>query len=204
MSVLNGVCFLIMALLGTGSFSYAQSCILRCPDNIVVKADSGKGGTAVNFPVPSTTGNCGTVSFTPATGSFFRIGSNSVVAKTSSGQKCSFTITITDNEPPVLTALVLSPTRLWPATNQMKEVAVHYSVTDNAEEAACKLTISCNDPQASGQDWQIVNPHLLWLKAKRKANGQARIYILTVACTDAAGNTTKRSTAIAVSEVIKK
>ncbi len=29
----------------------AQTCIVTCPENIVVKADSGKGGTYVNLPV---------------------------------------------------------------------------------------------------------------------------------------------------------
>ena len=88
--------FLIMKLT-----TVAQSC-LTCPENIVVKADSGKGGTYVNFPAAIAAADCGTVSYAPVSGSFFQLGSSSVIVTTASGQRCSFTVTVTDNEPPAL------------------------------------------------------------------------------------------------------
>src|SRR5438045_3154532 len=98
--------FLILPLmilsLSFSLISKAQSCIITCPGNIVAKADSGKGGTYVNFPAATVSGNCTTLTYTPASGSFFQLGSTSVIVTAASGERCSFTVTVTDNEPPVL------------------------------------------------------------------------------------------------------
>src|SRR5215213_2816835 len=102
--------------------STAQNCSLTCPENIVVKADSGKGGTYVSFPVSTFSADCGVVTYTPGSGSFFKIGSSSVIVTTAKGDRCSFTVTVTDNEPPVLSPIVLSSKKLWPANGKMKEV----------------------------------------------------------------------------------
>jgi HYR domain len=102
----------------------AQTCTLKCPENIIVKADSTKEGAIVNFPPATTSGDCGTISYSQPSGSFFRIGSHSIVASSPSGQKCSFTVTVTDNEPPVLSPVTLSSKKLWPPSNKMKRVGV--------------------------------------------------------------------------------
>lgn len=98
----------------------AQTCIVTCPENIVVKADSAKGGTYVNLPVAAFEGDCGAVTYTPASGSFFKIGSSSVIVTAASGKRCSFTVTVTDNEPPSLSPVSLSSKRIWPANGRMK------------------------------------------------------------------------------------
>ena len=183
--------------------STAQSC-LTCPENIVVKADSGKGGTYVSFPSATVSAGCGTVSYAPVTGTFFQVGSSSVIVTSSSGQRCSFTVTVTDNEPPVLSPIALSSRRLWPANGRMRDVAVRYIINDNANETTCAVTVASNDSTAKGEDWQVIDNHLVRLKASRLSNGRARIYMITVTCTDAAGNTTKRSTGIAVAKNISK
>ena len=190
--------FLIMKLT-----TVAQSC-LTCPENIVVKADSGKGGAYVNFPAAIAAADCGTVSYAPVSGSFFQLGSSSVIVTTASGQRCSFTVTVTDNEPPALSPIALSSRRLWPANGRMREVIVRYITTDNSNETSCAVTVSSNDSSDNGQNWQVVDNHLVRLKASRLSNGMARIYTITVTCTDAAGNTTKRSTGIAVAKNVSK
>ncbi len=180
----------------------AQNCTLTCPPNMVVKADSGKEGATISFPAAKTTGNCGTISYSPASGSFFRLGSHSVTVSTSSGQKCAFTITVTDNEPPVLSKVTLSPKRLWPVTNKMKRVAVNYTASDNAVEVKTTVTVSSNDFQANNQDWQVLDNHQVRLKAARLPGGAPRIFMITVMATDTAGNITKRTTSIAVSKTM--
>src|SRR5688572_2833889 len=80
---------------------YSQNCTLTCPDNLVVSATSGQEGAVVNYPAMAPPSGCGTLTYTPASGSFMRLGSHSVIITTTSGQKCSFTVTVTDNEPPV-------------------------------------------------------------------------------------------------------
>ncbi len=181
---------------------YAQNCILTCPSNIIVKAETGKEGVVVNFSGAVTQGDCGTLSYTPSSGSFFRLGSHSIIVTSTSGQKCSFTLIVTDNEPPVLSPLQLSIDKLWPASNKMKKVGVYYTVTDNGEKVNTVLSVSSNATDTDNKDFEIVNNNLLKLKASRLPDGMPRIYTITVTSTDEAGNKTIRSTSIAVSKTM--
>ena len=182
--------------------STAQNCSLTCPENIVAKADSGQGGTYVTFPTASFSADCGVVTYIPASGSFFKIGSSSVIVTSAKGDRCSFTVTVTDNEPPVLSPIVLSSKKLWPANGKMKEVAVRYITTDNANETSCSVSVTSND--STTQNWEVVDNHLVRLKQTRLPNGMARVYMITVTCSDAAGNSTKRTTGIAVAKNVSK
>ncbi len=180
----------------------AQTCIITCPSNVVVKADSTHEGAIVRFPGATTLGECGGITYTPASGSFFRLGSQSVIATTSDGQKCSFTVTVTDNESPLLSEVKLSSKRIWPATNKMKKISVYYTASDNGENVSSVLTVSSNDQESTIRDSEVIDNHLIRLKASRLPNGEPRIYTITVTSTDIAGNITRRSTSIAVSKTI--
>jgi hypothetical protein len=179
--------------------STAQNCPLVCPENIIAKADSAKGGTYVNFPTPAVSGNCPSPKYTPASGSFFQLGSSSVIVTTESGERCSFTVTVTDNEPPVLSPVTLSLRRLWPANGRMRDIVVHYIAADNSNETSCAITVSSNDSSV-GQDYEIIDAHSIRLQALRLPNGMPRIYTVTVTCSDEAGNITKRTTNISVAK----
>jgi len=180
----------------------AQTCTLSCPSNIVIKADSNHEGAIVSFPSATSLGDCGAISYTPASGSFFRLGSHSIIATTSGGQKCSFTVTVTDNESPVLSAIRLSSKRIWPVTNKMKKMVVYYTASDNGQDVSSILSVTSNDQESATRDWEIINDHLVRLKASRLPNGEARIYTITVTSTDLAGNITRRATSIAVSRTM--
>jgi hypothetical protein len=180
----------------------AQNFSNSCPENIIVKADSGKGGTYVNLPVA--TAGSGAITYTPASGSFFQIGSTSVIVTSASGQRCSFTVTVTDNEPPTLSPIVLSAKRLWPANGRMRDVSVRYITSDNSNESSCSISISSNDSDSTSRDWEVIDNHSIRLKALRLRNGMARVYTVTVTCTDAAGNSTKRITGISVARNIEE
>jgi hypothetical protein len=54
--------------------------------------------------MPLTSGSCGTVTATPASGTLFPVGNTTVNVSTSSGQTCSFTITVNDVESPAITS----------------------------------------------------------------------------------------------------
>lgn len=77
------------------------ACVLTCPSNIVVDADAGQCGAIVNYPDPSANA-CGTVASSPASGSFFDIGTTTVHVTTSSGHSCSFTVTVREHTPPTV------------------------------------------------------------------------------------------------------
>jgi hypothetical protein len=181
---------------------HAQSCAISCTSNIIIKADNGQEGAIVNIIPAGTAGECGTLTYFPASGTFFRIGSHSVSATTSTGEKCSFTVTVTDNESPVLSVLTLSSNKLWPASNQMKNVTVSYTASDNAQDVTTVLSVSSNDITSTTPDWEIINNHLVRLKSSRLASGGPRIYTIVVTSSDEAGNKTTRTTSIAVSKTI--
>jgi len=181
---------------------HAQPCTLTGPSNMIVKADEGKEGATVEFP-PITglgSGDCGTITYTPASGSFFRIGSHSIAVTTSFGQKSFFTLTVTDNEPPVLSPLTLSSKNLSPR-DKMKKVAVNYTVSDNAQNVKTVLSVRSNDTESNNKDWEIIDDHLVRLKSSPLSSGTPRIYTITVSCTDDAGNTTTRTTHVTVAGV---
>ena len=81
-----------------------SDCSISCPSDIVQAPDSGQNGATVTYPDAGTTGTtCGTVTYSKASGSFFSLGTTTVTATTSTGESCSFKVTITtDTTPPVI------------------------------------------------------------------------------------------------------
>jgi hypothetical protein len=96
------------AALTVGSGTPPPSCTLDCPENINALADTeenGQRGTHVTYAAPTTSGTCGTVTTSPASGSFFPVGTTTVVATSDQGNgSCSFTINVTDTgtNPPTI------------------------------------------------------------------------------------------------------
>jgi uncharacterized repeat protein (TIGR01451 family) len=83
-----------------------STCSLDCPNNIVTTATThGSGGGAnVTYTAPEAFGTCGTVTSTPASGSFFPIGTTTVTSSSSTGGGfCSFTVTVIDSAAPTIT-----------------------------------------------------------------------------------------------------
>ncbi len=79
----------------TVSASPPQPCTLTCPANIVVTIPAGQTSTPVVYPPPTTTGDCGTVTCAPPSGSQFLVGITPVFCNTASGgSTCSFTIRV--------------------------------------------------------------------------------------------------------------
>jgi HYR domain-containing protein/exosortase sorting signal-containing protein len=79
-------------------------CPLTCPANITVSNDPNQCGAVVNYPAPTQPGACsGTIAASPASGSFFPVGTTSVTATSTSGGSCNFTITVVDTQPPTIT-----------------------------------------------------------------------------------------------------
>ncbi len=84
----------------------AETCSLDCPANVVVTADTtvgGEFGAIVTFAAATVNGNCGSVTNNPASGSFFAVGTHSVVSTSElGGATCSFTVTVLDTAPPTI------------------------------------------------------------------------------------------------------
>ena len=82
--------------------------IAGCPSDISVNADAGSCNAIVNWTAPTATDNCGVTGFisTHNSGDAFVIGTTTVVytATDANGNSatCSFTVTVTDTEAPVI------------------------------------------------------------------------------------------------------
>ena len=77
-----------------------QACSLTCPDNVTATANTtvnGQRGAIVTFDAAEPTGDCGAVTATPASGSFFPVGTTTVTVNSATGGgSCSFTVTVED------------------------------------------------------------------------------------------------------------
>jgi hypothetical protein len=81
-----------------GSCTGGGGCTLTCPANITTGANtmqSGMFGATVTYPAPTVSGTCGTVTCTPASGSFFPVGTTTVTCTATAGPTCSFTVAVT-------------------------------------------------------------------------------------------------------------
>jgi len=81
-------------------------CQLSTQENITVSADSGQAGAVVTYTAPTGTGDCGTastgeggetipaISCNPASGSFFAVGTTTVICSAQTGATSSFLVTV--------------------------------------------------------------------------------------------------------------
>ena len=184
---------------------------LTCPSDLTVSNDPGVCSAVVNFPEPSVTGTDATavVTITPASGSTFPVGTNAVDVTVTAGTNvlasCSFTITVLDTEPPVITNASPSRSVLWPPNHKMVAVTVDYDDTDNCDPAPeSALSVTSSEPElvrGSGRtrpDWEVLDDHHVLLRAERSGHGDGRTYTITITCTDQAGNASTADVTVSV------
>jgi photosystem II stability/assembly factor-like uncharacterized protein len=184
-----------------------DACVLTCPSKITVANDAGQCGAVVTYPMPTYTGNCGTVTVSQASGTFFPVGTTTVVVTGTrldgTRDSCSFTVTVEDSEFPVVSAATVDKPTLWPPNHQMELVTVNYTATDNCP-VNCVLTVTSNEPinglgdGDTAPDWEVVDAHHVRLRSERSGKGEGRTYTITVTCTDPAGNTVVRTATVRV------
>jgi len=77
---------------------------ITCPANITKSNDPGQCGATVTYPAPTPGGpSCGTITCSPASGSFFPVGTTTVTCTATAGPSCTFTVTVNDTQPPTIT-----------------------------------------------------------------------------------------------------
>lgn len=113
------------------------ACTLACPDNVNATANTtvnGERGAIVSFDAAEPEGDCGAVTATPASGSFFPVGTTTVTVNSATGGgSCSFTVTVTD-------------TGTNPAT-----ISCSANVEVNAG-ANCEASVDLVDPSTGGDN----------------------------------------------------
>ena len=103
-------------------------CVLSTPENITVSADAGQAGAVVTYTNPTGTGDCGSpttgengetipaISCNPPSGSFFPVGTTTVLCTAGTGAAVSFTVTV-DN-PGALTISLNGANTITPECSQ--------------------------------------------------------------------------------------
>jgi hypothetical protein len=105
-----------------------NTCVLTCPANIVKNNSWGKCGAYVSYPAATTTGVCGTITYSHPSGSFFPVGTTTVTVSSSTGSTCSFTVTVKDAQKP----FIKCPSDIYVTTTTCsKAVTFNVSATDN-------------------------------------------------------------------------
>lgn len=183
------------------------ACMLMCPPDIEVNNDAGECGAIVNYPMPTYTGNCGTVTTSHPSGSFFPVGTTTVTVTGTrldgSTDTCSFDITVNDTQPPTVSAATVDKPTLWPANHQMVDVTVNYTASDNCS-VNCTLSVTSSEPinglgdGDTAPDWQVIDAHHVLLRAERSGKGNGRTYTITVTCADGSGHTVVRTVTVKV------
>lgn len=85
-----------------------QACTLNAPADITVNNDAGSCGANVTYAAPTFSGSCGVVTSSPASGSFFPIGTTPVTVTGTRADNTTttttFNVTVVDAEDPTITA----------------------------------------------------------------------------------------------------
>src|SRR5262249_38472881 len=180
---------------------------ITCPANIVVNAPMGTCSATVNFTVTASD-NCSvpTVVSTPPSGSAFPAGATTVHATATdaagNSKSCSFTVTVKDVTPPVITLNGKTIT-LWPPNHKYTTI----KVTDLVASASdlCDPTVNIgsvviakvtsDEPNNSGGDGNTTNDIVIaadcksvQLRSERMGGSNGRVYTITFKVTDASGN----------------
>jgi len=108
---------------------------------------------------------------------------------------CSATVTVNDCTGPVITDVTTDPDMLWPPNHKMRRVEVTIDAAD-----ACGADFTCSvvdvasseadgglDQNDEPQDYEILGPDGVKLRAERSGDGSGRIYTITVECVDSGG-----------------
>jgi uncharacterized protein len=178
--------------------------------DVVVEAN-GPSGSVVTFSPTATDDVDGAVAATctPPSGTTFPLGTTTVTCtaadRAGNVATASFTVTVRDTTAPSAPVLSASPNVLDPVDHKMSAVKVTAQSTDSVSAVVCGISsIVSNEPgnglgdgNTSGDIGPIVGLTTT-LRAERSGTGDGRIYLLTVVCHDAAGNSSSAVVPVSV------
>ncbi|NNT71702.1 HYR domain-containing protein [Flavobacterium sp. IMCC34852] len=118
--------------------------VIACPANITVSNATGQCGANVSFAATATGSLAPTLTYSPASGSFFPVGTTTVTATATNAcgtDTCTFTVTVNDTESPVVTCpgnqtLPVGSNCLVSLPDYVTTSAVNLSVRVNSGSAA--------------------------------------------------------------------
>jgi hypothetical protein len=117
---------------------------------------------------------------------------------------CDATVTVVDEEDPVISSVAANPKKLWPPNHNMVPVTVAVDATDNCDYACDIISVASNEPVNglgdgdTAPDWVITGDLTVELRAERSGKGSGRVYTITVECADSSGNSSTDTAAVRV------
>ena len=161
----------------------ASGCSFTCPQDITVNNTPGECQAVVTYPDATSSQACaaGTVTYSQASGTAFPVGTTTVTATRSTGETCSFHVTVVDSEAPHITC---------PA-----------NITVDANAGSCDATVNPGTPTATDECPGVT------VAGARADNGPLNgtyhvgTTTITWTATDAAGNTASCQQTVTVKDV---
>jgi hypothetical protein len=183
-----------------GAIRLVSPCTMACPPDLSVPNDPDQCGAFVTYARPPTAGACGALSFVPASGSFFPVGTTTVTRTSAAGTTCSFNVRVMDAQPPSM-SVRLKPRKLEPSEDGLRRVRATVSIKDNCPGTSFALTsITSNRPddrrrhpkhRSDVRDAEFGTPDVEFsLRVGRSDDEEARAYFVTYTATDASGRQT--------------
>ena len=174
---------------------------LSLPANITAEA-TGPSGATVNYTATATDIVDGSrpVTCDHASGSTFPLGTTTVLCTATDTHnntaQGSFTVLVRDTTPPTIVSITADPSNLWPPNHKPVEVTITVIASDLVDPNPTShiVLVSSNQPingigdGNTTTDWTITGPLTLDLLAERTGSTD-RVYTITIATTDASGNT---------------
>jgi hypothetical protein len=181
--------------------------VITCPAAITVNNDAGlcsasvaltgtNAATASGIPAPDITYKINDAVITSPY--VFPVGTTTVTAiatNRAGTDDCSFTVTVNDNEPPVITGFDESTISVWPPNHKMVPVATYISTDNCGGASTCVVDVTSSDPDNgtgdgdTSPDWDVVG-NTIRVRAEKGNGKEVRVYDITLTCTDAAGHST--------------
>ena len=190
--------------------------VITVPANMVVEATTADGAI-VNYTVTAVDDLDGPVSVlcNPESGELYPMGTTTVqcTALDASGNQAtkSFTITVRDSTPPVITVLTATPDTLWPPNHKMVDITLTAQALDVIDPSPTVqiASVTSNQPvNGTGDgdaapDWVITGPLTLQVRSERAGDAD-RTYAIYVTATDDSGNTSTRTVTVKVSQTKRR
>jgi hypothetical protein len=117
------------------------------------------------------------------------------------------TFTVVDRTAPVITSISVNPNVITDANRNMVPVTVSVTAHDNCDPSpvARIVSITSDEPVTgpsdnTSPDWQLSGGLNAEVRAEYSKKGDGRVYTLTVACTDASGNSSTATVTVWVPE----
>jgi hypothetical protein len=138
---------LAIVLVGSaaGPVEHAAACVITAPANIAKSNDPNQAGAVATYGAPSTSGaDCGTITCSPASGSFFPVGTTPVTCSSGGdpGSRGTFQVTINDTQSPLIAAML----NVTAVTEPGQKAALATFTPPKATDNAPGVQVSCTHP----------------------------------------------------------